>query len=189
MATLIRSLLIVLVLFLIWFVNNSFNEVPNEDNLVTDILGLDGVPDYYSETLKFQQFNEKGVLQSVINTDRLLHYPDQQQAFLESPEIILYGTEGDTWEVTSGKGSIADNNSKMTLTEDVLLRLLNKAKQQKVVIKTDSLNYNVSEQTLWTDSDVFAETKQGSFNAKGLKILIKSEHIFLKEKVRIHYGL
>ena len=185
----IRSLLIVLVLFLVWFVNNFFNEVPNENNQVTEILGLDGVPDYYSETFKLQQFNEQGVMQSVINTDRLLHYPDQQQAFLESPEIIMYGTEGDVWEITSVTGSITDNNGNVTLTDDVVLLLHSKANQQKIVIKTDSLNYDVSEQILWTDSDVFAETKQGTFNTKGLKILIQTEHIFLKEKVRIHYGL
>jgi len=122
----IRSLLIVLVLFLVWFVNNSFNDVPNENNQVTEILGLDGVPDYYSENFKLQQFNEQGVMQSVINTDRLLHYPDQQQAFLESPEITLYGTEGDIWKITSVTGSITDNNSNVTLTDDVVLLLHSK---------------------------------------------------------------
>ncbi|MCP4412850.1 MAG: LPS export ABC transporter periplasmic protein LptC [Gammaproteobacteria bacterium] len=181
-------MLFLLVIFLAWFVISNYQEVINNDNQLIEILGTTDVPDYYSETLKLQQFNEQGALGSVINTARLIHYPGQQRALLESPEIVMYGIEGDTWEISSVTGSIADDNSYVILTDDVLLRLLNNAKQQTAMIKTDKLNYNVSEQILWTDSDIFAETEQGTFNAKGLKILISTEHIFLKEKVRIHYG-
>ncbi len=182
------SLLFILILFLVWIIHSNYQEVITNDNKVTEILGIKDVPDYYSETLKLQQFNQQGVQESVINTARLIHYPYQQQALLESPKIVMNGTEGDTWEVSSATGSIADDNNYVTLTDDVLLRQLNKAKQQTIMIKTDTLYYNVSEQILWTNSDVFAETKQGTFNAKGLKILIPTEQLFLKEKVRIHYG-
>ncbi len=182
------SLLFILVILLAWIVNSNYQEVITNDNQLIKILGTKDVPDYYSETLKLQQFNEQGALESVINTARFIHYPDQQRALLDSPEIVMYGAEGNTWEVSSATGSIADDNSYLMLTDDVKLRLLNKAKQQKVIIKTETLNYDISEQILWTNSAVFAETKQGTFNGKGLKILVQTKQLFLKEKVRIHYG-
>ncbi len=157
--------------------------------MVTSILGIDDVPDYYSEGLQLRQFNENGKLQSLIKTTRLLHYPDQQEALLQSPELLMFGVAGDIWKVTSSEGKVSDSSRNFTLYKDVILSLLNKDMQQKVIIKTTELHYNVSDQTLWTDAEVEARSANGNFVSRGLQINIKSEQIILKDKVRMHYDI
>jgi len=185
----IRSLIFVLIMIFVWLLNNSVQEAPNENIQVTKILGTEEVPDYYSETLQLQQFNEHGDLQSIIKTARLMHYPDQQQALLESPELVMYGRDGDVWKVTSATGKIADNSRDLTLNNDVLLRMFNKENQQKIIIKTADMHYNAIEQVLWTDNEIIAETDNGNFVSTGLQILLKTEQILLMDKVKIHYEL
>jgi len=96
---------------------------------------------------------------------------------------------GDIWKVTSSEGKVSDSSRNFTLYKDVILSLLNKDMQQKVIIKTTELHYNVSDQTLWTDAEVEARSANGNFVSRGLQINIKSEQIILKDKVRMHYDI
>ncbi len=182
-----RSLTFLLIIGIIWFINYHFNQSPTEEILVTKILGTKDIPDYYSERLQLRQFNERGDLQSIIKSARLLHFPDQQQALLESPELVMYGIDGGTWNVTSSTGKIVDSSRNLTLKDDVTLRLFDKDNLQKIMIKTTNIHYNVMQQILWTKSEIFAESASGNFVSTGLEIQLKTEHVFLKDQVKIHY--
>jgi len=185
----IRTVSLLFLIALIWLLNNSFKEIEVEKLQVAELLGVEEAPDYYSENLQLREYNEQGELQSLIETTRLSHYSDQQQVHLESPKLVMYGIEGDTWQVTSASGEIHDNSRNLTLFDNVKIKVTDNNKQQKVLIKTSQLHYDVSRQSLWTKSKVSAESPLGNFHSTGLHMNLKTEELELKEKVEIFYDI
>ena len=59
--------------------------------------------------------------------------------------------------------------------------------KQKMLLQTVELHFDVSEQSLWTDSPILAESGKSDFSAIGLHMALKTEQLQLKEKVKIHY--
>jgi len=184
-----RGFTIILVLFLIWFLNHSYENGQIKNIQVTEILGTETAPDYYSENMQLREYNKQGELISQVDTKRFSHYVEQRQAVLESPKLVIYGISGNIWEVTALTGSIADSNHNFMLEKNVNLSISDNVQQQKIMISTTDLHYNVANQTLWTDSEIIAESRLGSFMASGLEMDLNSEQLLLKQKVRIHYDL
>ena len=185
----IRSFTIIIVLFLAWFLNHSFQERSIKNIQVNEILGTEKTPDYYSENLQLRVYNEQGKLHSVIKTDRLSHYADQRQAVIKSPELVLNGVEGNIWRVKSLSGSINDASRNIALKNNVLLSVSGADQKQKIEIITSDLHYDVLDRSLWTDSPISAESSQGNFVADGLRLDLTTEQLLLKAKVKIHYDL
>ncbi|RLA02402.1 MAG: LPS export ABC transporter periplasmic protein LptC [Gammaproteobacteria bacterium] len=174
---------------LIWFLNYSLREQPVKELVVSQVLGTEQAPDYYSENLQMRQFNKQGKLQSLIKTKRFSHYADQQFASLLEPEITLYQMDGNRNHITSQLGEIEDSSRDLTLTEKVQIVVSDNQNKQQMVINTSDLHYGVAEQILWTDSPVTAELLYGSFVSLGLQMDINTQQMMLKDKVKVHYDL
>ena len=189
MAKIIHRFSILLVIFLIWFLNHSFQERQVKSIEVTEILGNEKKPDYYSENLQLRVYNDDGELHSLVKTERLTHFDDERESLVKSPQLVLYGIEGDIWEVASSSGTINDISRNLTLKNNVILRVSDKDNQQKLSIKMTDLHYNIDKQILWTDNQIFADSTQGNFVSKGLQIDLTNEQLQLKEKVKLYYDL
>ncbi len=183
----IRVFTFIVACLLIWLLNDSFQgkEKPSID--VTETLDIELKPDYYVENLQLREFNEQGKLQSSIKTNLLSHYVEQQQANLESPEIVMYSVDGDIWKMNSSSGTIQDDTRNLSLLNNVIFKVSDNSKQRKMLLQTETLHFDVVEQSLWTDSPIFAESGSSDFDAIGLQMNLKTEHLQLKEKVKIYY--
>lgn len=189
MTIIIRGFTLLLVLFLIWLLNDSFEDRQVKQLQATDILGTKETPDYYSENLQIREFNDKGELKSLIESKKFSHYSGQLQALLESPKLVVYSIEGDVWKITSSAGEISDANRNLTLIDDVSLSISASDNKQIVTITTSELHYNVAEQSLWTEQKISGKTLGGTFTSNGLHMDLETEQLILKNKVRIHYDL
>ena len=103
----IRAFNLGLVLFLIWFLNVSFQEKQLNNISANEILGTEDTPDFYSEDLQIRQYNDQGKLESYITTKRLSHYVDKQYAILDAPQLMLYGKDGSVKNISSTYGELA----------------------------------------------------------------------------------
>lgn len=185
--TTIRVFTFIAACMLVWLLNDSFQDKEKPSISVTEIVGTELKPDYYAENLQLREFNELGELQSSIKTNLLSHYVEQQQANLESPEIVMYSVDGDTWDINSRSGTIQDDTRNLRLQNDVTLKVSDSNEQQKMLLQTVEINFDVAEQSLWTDSPISAESGKSNFDAIGLHMDLKTEQFVLKEKVKFHY--
>jgi len=185
--TTIRGFTFIVACLLIWLLNDSFQDKEKPSLNVTEVVGTELKPDYYAENLQLREFNEQGELQSSIKTNLLSHYAEYQQANLESPEITMYSVDGDIWRMNSKSGTIQDDTRNLSLLNNVILKVSDSDEQQKMLLQTMELHFDVSEQSLWTDSSISAESGNSDFAATGLHMALKTEQLQLKEKVKIHY--
>jgi len=189
----IRLLNLLVIIFLIWFLNGSFQKRQVKVIGAKEILGTEKTPDYYSENLQLRQFNEQGKLQSLIKTQRLTHFPDQHYTEVTTPELVLYGEQEGIADgirrVTSTTGEISDASRDLKLIDDVLLVVSDKNNQQKMKITTSQLLYKVAQQQLWTERQITAQSSHSNFTATGLQFDVKTDQIVLDKEVNIHYDL
>ncbi|MCP3672888.1 MAG: LPS export ABC transporter periplasmic protein LptC [Gammaproteobacteria bacterium] len=172
---------------LVLLLNDSFQDKKKPDVKVTETVSAELKPDYYAENLQLRVFNEQGGLQSSIKSNLLSHYVEYQQANIESPEITLYSVDGDIWIMNSTSGTIQDNTRNLSLLNDVTIKVSDSDEQQKMLLQTEELYFDVLEQSFWTDSPISAVSNSSSFAAIGLHMALKTEQLQLKEKVKIHY--
>lgn len=185
----IRLLNIAIVLLLIWFLNDSFKERAEPIAPINELLGTDKTPDYYSENLSIRQYDDSGKLESMIKTEKLSHYVDQQFIALKTPELFLYGIEGFRRAVTAASGSIDTVSHNLILTDNILLQITDKTDTQQMLITTTALQYTVTENILWTDKAVSAEFIGGTFKSEGFQMNLETDHLLLNHNARIHYEL
>ena len=203
----IRIFNISIVLFLIWFLNTSFQQEQLNSISATEIVGTENTPDFYTEKLEIRQFNKEGRLASFITTERLSHYLDSQSivepyveinsvdeqnmnnqyALLDAPSILIYSEDGGTKKITSTNGLLTDSSHALKLSNDVVLLVSDKNNNETLKISTSELSYNDVEQRIWTDKKITGNSGQGTFNSNELQLDIKSEQLNLKDKVKIHY--
>ena len=185
----IRILNVAIVVLLIWLLNDSFKERREPITAVNAALETDKTPDYYSENLTIRQYDDTGKLQSKIKTQKLSHYVDQQFIALETPELLLYGVEGNKRTVTATSGSIDTVSHNLTLIDNIILEITDKTDAQKMLITTSSIQYTVAENFLWTDKDVFAEFSGGTFKSEGFQMNLETDNLLLNNNAMIHYDL
>ncbi|MFT5450860.1 MAG: LPS export ABC transporter protein LptC/lipopolysaccharide transport protein LptA [Enterobacterales bacterium] len=213
----IRLLNIAVVLFLIWFLNASFQQEQINSISATEIVGTENTPDFYSEKLEIRQYNEEGSLASYITTERLSHYLDShsvdgssldkesldrqniksnnvdehktnnQYALLDAPSVLIYGKDGGTKKITSTNGLLTERNHDLKLSNDVVLLVSDKNDNQTLKVTTTELSYNDVEDRIWTDKEIIGNSEQATFNSNKLQLDVKSEQLNLKDKVKIHY--
>ncbi|PCJ46132.1 MAG: LPS export ABC transporter periplasmic protein LptC [Gammaproteobacteria bacterium] len=183
----IRAFNLGLVLFLIWFLNVSFQEKQLNNISANEILGTEDTPDFYSEDLQIRQYNDQGKLESYITTKRLSHYVDKQYAILDAPQLMLYGKDGSVKNISSTYGELNDRSRDLKLSDSVVLIVSDKDNNQTLKVVTAELSYSDSEQRIWSDSKVKGDSEQGTFNSNKLQMDTKSEQLTLKDKVQIYY--
>lgn len=180
---------IVGMVLLAWFLNEILKTDETSTIVVTDILSTEKTPDYFSENIQIKQFNGQGKLQSLIEAERLTHFPDEDFAQLFAPKLVLYRHNSDVTTIKALSGKIDDKSGDLTMSGKVLLSTLDNYQHQKLLIKTSSLHYNVVEQLIWSDETISAKLTLSRLSAKGFRFDLQKELLILEEKVNIYYDL
>lgn len=180
------------IILLIAFLNYSFQQRDERQIEVTEILGTQTVPDYYAEEIEIRQFGQYGQLKSVIQTKKLSHFPNQQQANLEQPMLTITSAIGGTVSVKANSGSIFDVSQNINLEDGVKLSSIGENKSEKFSLNTESMKYTPNTNILWTDETVNAESLFdtslfATYSATGFKMDLAKQQLNFNKNVVIHY--
>lgn len=167
---------------------------PQPFDLFSDVPETTSEPDYYTVNSTFKEFNADGNLNHSISTDRLLHYPDRQEATLENPLIIAYDRTGrPDWQASALTGLVEGDGSHFQLNQNVIVwqeaSTANTAAETtlKVKLETEQLFFDLDHDKASTEEDVRLITPDGITYANGLDADMKTGQISLKRQVKGHY--
>lgn len=93
----------------------------DEEEVVVDD-GAKHLPDYYIEGVKGVMFLETGEKGYELNSDRFVHFPDDNSALLDNPHIIQYLPEESPRIIWGENGWINGLGDELLLRNDVKIR-------------------------------------------------------------------
>jgi len=192
-----RIIKIAMAVLLIALLNYSFQQRGEREIKVTEILGTETVPDYYAQGIEIRQFDKFGKLKSLIKTQKLSHFPNQQQASLERPMLMLNSSLGGMVSVAAQVGSIFDLNQNIELKDGVTLSATDEQDLEKFTLITESMNYTPEQNKLWTENKISArsilantsveESTFATYRATGFQMDLKLQQLKFNNDVEVHY--
>lgn len=76
-------------------------------------------PDYFIENFTSAAMDERGRLKHELSAAKLLHYPNDQSAYLEKPYLIQYSPNGPPIHTVADKGRIYNDGKELLMTGNV----------------------------------------------------------------------
>jgi len=144
------------------------------------------LPDYYMEQMAIKHYDEQGLLQAEISAPSFSHYLGQKQAHLVDPNIKLYTTNGDVWEVNAGKGRILDETQDLSLESGVQIQL-GKPAGTEVLLITERVYYEFSEHRVWNQTPVVLDSSVAKGTALGMLIDLNTQKFELHRDVELSF--
>lgn len=143
--------------------------------------------DYYGEHIVFKQYSSNGRLQQSLTSEHTEHFPNAQISKFEAPLVQTTSKEGNIWQIVSRYGEVKDQDSLVTLTDDVEIQPLNAAKGEHILIETQLLHYHTEEQLATSDLPVKITGEHTVITGTGLSFLVPTEILKLNQQVKTHY--
>jgi len=109
-------------------------------------------PDYFIEDFVVRSMNAKGQIKHRLKGIRMMHFPDDDSAELESPELELYVDAVPTWKINAERGLIFSGGDQVKLLGEV--RMKRHAEREQDVI------YAQTRDVLVKPDEEYAETEQ-----------------------------
>lgn len=100
-------------------------------------------PDYYVENFRAVGMDDQGRRQFVIESERLVHYPDDDTGLLDKPHIIQYRLDGSPVHTYAESGWVSANGDEVLLTGKVRMLSAADGKSAGGVMTTDKMRVNL----------------------------------------------
>ena len=144
-------------------------------------------PDYIVENFTATRIGEDGVPRYTLSARRMVHYPDDDTTFLETPKLVNFAKSGITVTVTSKHAMLSSDGEDVYLTDDV--RLLRSASGNKGELKVETSYLHVvpNQDIAKTDKPVQISDSQTRITSVGLEFNNRTRILKLLSNVRGTY--
>ncbi len=142
-------------------------------------------PDYFIKDFNSVVTDPQGQPQQQLTAISLYHYPEDDRATLEQPDIIVTDENGGGWHATADSGELRGNvQRKLLLRDNVVLRQTGK---ESVTLRTEWLRVEAEHHYAETDAPVRIESPTGRIDGVGLNLYGDEERLLVRSAVRGQY--
>lgn len=145
------------------------------------------VPDYYMENFEMTTMDDQGRPGSLLVSDKMLHYPDDDSTELNEPVMTLYRETGKPWIVRSERGWVAADNELVLLSGNVIIERHSGPNNRPVTLYTDRLRIHPKTDFAETDQPVTMISENRKTTAVGMRAYVRKGQLQLLDDVRAHY--
>ena len=180
----IIALLVGLSSLTIWIQQNS-----DSDNEVTETTETSKKhsPDYFMEDFTITSMNEKGKPRSILTSQRMLHYPDDDSTELDKPFMTMIAENGRPWKIKADRGWVAANNKLILLSGNVQIDRLSGPNNRPVKLFTDKLRIHPELDFAETDRPVTMISNKRRTTAIGMRAYVRKGKLQLLDDVHVSY--
>ena len=144
-------------------------------------------PDYFMGGFTITSMNEKGAPRSILVSDKMLHYPDDDSTELDKPFMTMIGEIGKPWKIKADRGWISSNNELILLSGNVHIDRLSGPNNRPVKLFTDKLRIHPESDFAETDRPVTMISNKRRTSAIGMRAYIREGKLQLLDDVRVSY--
>jgi len=143
--------------------------------------------DYYLEDFRITEYGVDGRPAQVLAGRTLTHYPADDTADLEAPELILQRPGAPRWTVSAEHGWLSPGGELIRLLGKVVMMRHAAPGSPPLRIETERLELHTGDETLHSDAPVTITGPAWRVDAVGLESDLKRRQLTLMHDVRSHY--
>lgn len=146
-------------------------------------LSIDALMENFSAT----KMDEQGKPHFIISAKQLHHYPEDDSTTLDGPVLTTISNEGTAIRASAMQGKITSKGDKIFLQDNVEMQRDASTQQDKLTLKTESLQMLPKQNLITTDRPVTLTDATTTVNAVGLEMDYKLRTFKLLSRVRSEY--
>lgn len=145
------------------------------------------VPDYYMDNFEMTTMDDKGRPSSLLVSDKMLHYPDDDSTELNMPTMTLYREAGKPWIIRSDRGWVAADNELVLLSGNVVIDRHSGPNNRPVTLYTSRLRIHPKTDFAETDQPVTMVSEKRKTTAIGMRAYVRDGQLQLLDDVQVRY--
>ncbi len=143
-------------------------------------------PDLMVENFRARKLDETGRLLYTLAARKMVHYPDDDSAVLESVSVEAFEPQQPRMTATADHGRLEQDRDRVFIEGNVVIVREGDARYEASRLTTDKLLVMPDAGKASTDSDVYLESASGKAFSKGMQMDNRTRILKL-EKVRATY--
>lgn len=145
------------------------------------------VADYYMDNFEMTTMDDKGRPSSLLISDKMLHYPDDDSTELNKPNMTLYREDSKPWVITADRGWVAADNKLVLLSGNVIIDRHSGPSNVPVKLFTSRLRIHPKTDFAETDQPVTMVSEKRKTTATGMRAYVRNGQLQLLDDVRVSY--
>lgn len=137
-------------------------------------------PGHVLENAEITLFGDNGNITQSLETPRLIHTPQQNETWAETPKAILYDSENRQWLASADIGTL--NHSTQSLLLSGSSRLI--APDEGWQLDTELLHYDGLQQHAWSETPVVLQQPPQQMSASRMDAWLNDSQVRLTDNVR-----
>ncbi len=147
-------------------------------------------PDYFLKNFTATTMDNKGKPAYQIKAQHLEHYPDDDSMKLKQLLFSFYKNNIKIWTAQANEGLIIQNNEKIYLTGQVILKKVSPDKNSVLMIlTTEQLTIEPEKNLAHTKTKINLQKGNNTIQATGMRADMSKNRIEFLSKTRSHYVL
>lgn len=144
-------------------------------------------PDYYMEQFSKLSMDVQGRLDSKLEADFMVHYPDDDSTELVQPKLELYNGSSRPWIVVAERGWVSANNEHILLYGPVEIWRSDDAGNRELEVHTRDLRILTDEDYAESDNPTTVRSPNSTTRAIGMQAWFRTGLVKLLRDVRGHH--
>lgn len=141
--------------------------------------------DYSVENISSVTFDENGLAHTMMTTEKMWHYPDDDSTYLQAPNIVNLNKDSAPMVTSAKTGKVSGRGDEVFLYDDVKIIRFPSGVKEQMVFTSDYLHAMPDKDLADTDRPVTIESPSNTVHAVGMTIDNKSHLINLLSNVRV----
>jgi lipopolysaccharide export system protein LptC len=141
-------------------------------------------PDYIVDEFTATRMNLDGTPRYAVSAKRMLHYPDDNSALLERPELSHFDAKRAPVIIRADEGSLSANGEEAVFSGNVLVRRHAFADNPEMTLSTSRLEVIPNRDLAKTDREVRLTSGNSTLTSVGLELNNATRTVKLLSKVR-----
>lgn len=147
-------------------------------------------PDYFLKNFTATTMNRKGKPAYQVKAQHLEHYPDDDSMKLQHPLFSFYKNNIKTWTAQANEVLIIQNNEKIYLTGQVILKKVSPDKNiAPMILTTEQLTIEPEKNLAYTKIKINLQKGDNTIQATGMRADMSKNRIEFLSRTRSHYVL
>ena len=147
-------------------------------------------PDYFLKNFTATNIDNKGNPAYQIKAQHLEHYPDDDSMKLQKPLFSFYKNNIKTWTAQANEALITQNNEKIYLTGQVILKKVSPDKNiAPMLLTAGQLTIEPEKNLAYTKTKINLQKGDNTIQATGMRADMSKNRIEFLSKTRSHYVL
>ena len=185
--TRLRTFLLLVLISLVVTVSIQLTEKISKQ-AIPDNARMEGEIDYSIQHFNLTLMNKTGKMQYHLSADSMLHFKESDLTQLKKPNIEMFRTATEHWQIKANGGSINPDGDQVILKGQVEIKGSSDGQKNPLVITTESLQISPDKNTVSTRDNIKLSGHGVLIQARGMLANMNDETIQLLAKVRGSYA-